>query len=63
MAQLTLSSPLLAVLLLVAFVFAGRTLRKNWKEKGEGWQLKVWISGAIVVICFCILAFIPVAPA
>lgn len=62
MSDLSFSSPLLGIALLVIFAFAGRTFRQNWKEKGEGWKAKCWISGLIVVACFCFLAFVPYRP-
>lgn len=62
MTNLTFSSPMLGIAILVIFVFAGRTWRLNWKEKGEGWKLKCWISGLIATACFAFLAFVPFAP-
>ena len=62
MSDLSFSSPFIGIALLVVFGLAGRSFRKNWKEQGENWKLKCWVSGLIVVGCFAFLAFVPYAP-
>jgi hypothetical protein len=62
MSQMTISSPYLGIALLVIFVFAGKTFRDNWKQKGANWKRNCWIAGIAATLCFCALAFIPFAP-
>ncbi|MCV6547679.1 MAG: hypothetical protein OIF56_10420 [Cohaesibacter sp.] len=62
MENLSITSPLAGIILLVLFVFSGKTFRDNWKQQGDNWKRNCWISGLIALVCFSILAFVPVAP-
>ncbi len=51
--------PYVGIVLLVVLVFSGRTFRENWKAQGPGWKVKCWISGLLALVCFAVLAFVP----
>ncbi len=52
-------TPLPAVVLFVIMVFCGRQFRENWKAQADGWVGRAWVYAVPVVICFSVLAFIP----
>ena len=62
MSQLTISSPLVGIALLIVFVIAGKVFRDNWKLKGAHWKRNCIVAGLIATTCFAILAFIPFVP-
>lgn len=51
--------PYVGIVGLVAFVFAGRKFRDNWKHQEDGWQMRCWIYGLISALSFAAIALIP----
>jgi hypothetical protein len=62
MENMSITSPLAGIALLVLFVVSGKVFRDNWKQQGPNWKRNCWVSGLLALGCFAILAFVPFAP-